>query len=125
MRDRTSTGNHSAANPVEPPMQAKPAIGILLSTLALSSESGLERRIDAAAHRLEKEIPGFSIAVVIDGRAAYAKGFGAISLTSPTAATPDTQDRLPSVSKADYSGPPRGEQRVSSCSETLNGKPND
>jgi CubicO group peptidase (beta-lactamase class C family) len=46
------------------------------------------------------EVPGLSIAVVIQGKTAYAKGFGTTSASTTTLPTPDTQYRLASVSKA-------------------------
>jgi CubicO group peptidase (beta-lactamase class C family) len=76
------------------------AIVFVLTTLVLSSQSGLEPRVDAAIARVKEQIPGLSVAVVVDGRVVYAKGFGTISLTAPQPATADTQYRLASVTKA-------------------------
>ncbi len=76
------------------------AIVFVLTTLVLSAQSGLEPRVDAAIARVKTQIPGLSVAVVVDGRVVYAKGFGTISLTEQKPAGADTQYRLASVTKA-------------------------
>jgi CubicO group peptidase (beta-lactamase class C family) len=81
-------------------MRTMVAVGFALGTLALSAESGLEPRVDAAIARLKAQVPGISVAVVVDGRLVYAKGVGTISLTTQKPAGADTQYRLASVTKA-------------------------
>jgi CubicO group peptidase (beta-lactamase class C family) len=71
----------------------------VLSVLVLHTQPDLESRVDAAVDRLKPQIPGLSVAVVVDGRVVYAKGFGTISLTTQKAAGADTQFRLASVTK--------------------------
>jgi len=81
-------------------MRAPIALAFTLSALGFSPEQSLEPRVDAAVARVKTQIPGLSVAVVVDGRVAYSKGFGTISLTTQRPAAADTQYRLASVTKA-------------------------
>ena len=58
--------------------------------------------IDAAveAERIKQGIPGFAIAIVIDGDVAYGKGFGVADLETKTAADADTVYRIGSITKS-------------------------
>jgi CubicO group peptidase (beta-lactamase class C family) len=82
------------------------AVVFAVTTLVHSPGPGLElrvdleQRVDAAVVRVKDQIPGLSVAVVVDNRVAYAKGVGTISLGTPKPALADTQYRLASVTKA-------------------------
>ena len=73
---------------------------LLLGIAPVFAQSDLEQRVDAAVQRIRMEVPGLSVAVTIEGKTTYSKGFGTISATATTPPTPDTQYRLASVSKA-------------------------
>jgi len=70
-----------------------------LWTASLLAQSGLQSRVEAAVQTVRAQIPGLAVAVVVDGRVAYAQGYGASSLTEPKLITPDTQFRLASLTK--------------------------
>ena len=71
----------------------------LLSALTFSAQAQFETRVDQAATKLAAEVPGLAITIAVDGKIAYAKGFGSASPTAPRPITPDTQFRTASVSK--------------------------
>jgi CubicO group peptidase (beta-lactamase class C family) len=71
----------------------------LLITVTLSAQSGIEQRVEAAVQKVKEDVPGLSIAVSIDGKTVYAKGFGTTSASEIKPPTADTQYRLASVSK--------------------------
>lgn len=73
-------GNPERADFVELAMRTMVAFGFALTTLVPSPGPGLEPRVDAAVARVKDQIPGLSVAVVVDNRVAYAKGVGTISL---------------------------------------------
>jgi CubicO group peptidase (beta-lactamase class C family) len=75
------------------------AIVCAIAVLALSAQATLDSRVDQAAARLKPDVPGLAVTVVIDGKVAYAKGFGSAAPTAGRPITPDTQFRTASVSK--------------------------
>lgn len=74
---------------------------IAAGTLLLSAgrQASLEVGVEAAIRRILPEVPGLSIAVSVDNRVVYARGFGTISIGATTTPTADTQFRLASVAK--------------------------
>ena len=71
----------------------------LLSIVTPSAQSGIEQRVDGAVQKVREEVPGLSVAISIDGKTVYAKGFGTTSASEIKPPTADTQYRLASVSK--------------------------
>jgi len=67
------------------------------SEAPVSLETAIDRLLVSTITR--ENIPGMSVAVVLDGHVVYAKGFGTTSLSSDDRPTADTQYRLASVSK--------------------------
>ena len=55
------------------------AAALLLGIVTLSAQSGIEQRVDAAVQKVMENVPGLSVAVWIDGKTVYAKGFGTTS----------------------------------------------
>lgn len=76
----------------------------IVGPLALVAQepSALTRRLDELVEqaRSQHQIPGLSVAVVVNGTRVYAKGFGTASITESKPVTAETQYRLASVSKA-------------------------
>ncbi len=78
-------------------------LGIVgMAVVAAQEPTALTRRVDEAVEqaRAQHQIPGLSVAVVVNGARVYAKGFGTASLSEAKLVTADTQYRLASVSKA-------------------------
>ncbi|MGH9200459.1 MAG: serine hydrolase [Vicinamibacterales bacterium] len=75
---------------------------LIVASLGAQDESTLAHRVDELVTqvRTQHQIPGLSVAVVVNGARAYAKGFGSSSPTGTPAISSDTQFRLASVSKA-------------------------
>jgi len=69
------------------------------AALALSAQPALEQRVDAAIEKIRTDVPGVSVAVVIDGKTVYAKGMGTTTPPATAPPTADTQYRTASVSK--------------------------
>lgn len=66
-----------------------------------SPDPGWEKRLDALIEKGlgEYQVPGLAIGIVLDGKLAYARGFGRATLGQPGAVTPDTLFHVASVTK--------------------------
>lgn len=65
-----------------------------------ASKPSFETALDELALSFVRDrVPGMSLAVALNGRVIYSKGFGTTSLTKPSPPTADTQYRLASVTK--------------------------
>ncbi|HEY6120773.1 MAG TPA: serine hydrolase domain-containing protein [Pyrinomonadaceae bacterium] len=82
--------------------------GLALITLLASarvpgqtSDSGWGKHLDALIEKgmAEYDVPGLAVGIVLDGKLAYARGFGQTTLGQPTAVTPDTLFHMASVTK--------------------------
>jgi CubicO group peptidase (beta-lactamase class C family) len=77
------------------------ALSLCALPLAAQTPADLLARIDAAAQSALKKsgVPSVSVAVVVDGKLAYAHAYGAASLSPRRAATADTRYAIGSISK--------------------------
>lgn len=78
------------------------AFVVSIQLTLIGQDAPLMGRVDAlvATLRAQQEIPGLSLAIVVDGTVVHAKGFGSASITDVTPVTPETQYRTASVTKA-------------------------
>ena len=75
------------------------ALPFAVFVTTLAAQSPLQQRAEAAVKRVSAQIPGLSLAVVVDGRIAFANGFGSMAPAGSRPVTADTQYRIASVSK--------------------------
>jgi CubicO group peptidase (beta-lactamase class C family) len=80
-------------------MLVRPLVVLLLAALASVEQTALDDRVARAASRLAADVPGLSVAVVIEGKPVFSKGFGRRSVDTAAPVDGDTQYRLASVSK--------------------------
>lgn len=77
---------------------------ILVSTFSLAQQIDVRRNIPLIekmiAEEMEKNsVPGLAVAIAVDGKVVYSKGFGFADLENQTPFTPQTVSRIGSVSK--------------------------
>jgi serine beta-lactamase-like protein LACTB, mitochondrial len=71
-----------------------------LPTVAPRWSGAVDRAHAIACEKLAPKIPGFALAVAVDGRIVWSEGFGYANLATKRPATPATQFRIGSVSKS-------------------------
>jgi D-alanyl-D-alanine carboxypeptidase len=76
-------------------------VGSVQGQMSAPADSGLARQVDAIANQVLQStgVPSASIAIVKNGRVAYANAYGAANLDPRVAATPDLRYAIGSISK--------------------------
>jgi len=83
-------------------MSAIALLGVLAAATAAAPQQGWQQRLDALIEqgRVDEHVPGLAVGIVLDGKLAYAKGFGSGKLGDPAAPmTPTTLVHMASVTK--------------------------
>src|SRR6266478_1215507 len=76
-------------------------VGAIQAQMAASTDAALARQVDSIANQVLQStgVPSGSVAVVKNGRLAYANAYGAAKLEPRAAATPDMRYAIGSISK--------------------------